>query len=72
MKVLRTWAFNDNTECQEIHFQCWSGGEPTINEGENGLQRLDAVVQAAEAHGFQLILPFGITTLIMPFLYHFD
>ncbi|PGH12871.1 hypothetical protein AJ79_03971 [Helicocarpus griseus UAMH5409] len=58
MKVVRTWAFNDATSCDEVHFQCWSGGTPTINTGANGLERLDVVVRAAESHGIQLILPF--------------
>lgn len=63
IKVIRTWAFNDATDCDEIHFQCWSDGTPTINTGENGLQRLDSVVSSAEAHGVQLILPFGTVLL---------
>jgi mannan endo-1,4-beta-mannosidase len=60
MRVVRTWAFNDVTSCSGIHFQCWSGSTATINTGANGLQRLDAVVRAAEAAGIRLILPFGI------------
>ncbi|PGH20733.1 hypothetical protein AJ80_03493 [Polytolypa hystricis UAMH7299] len=58
MKVVRTWAFNDQTSCSGFHLQCWSGGSPTINTGTNGLGRLDAVVSKAETYGIQLILPF--------------
>ncbi|KAK2766122.1 hypothetical protein FQN54_007637 [Arachnomyces sp. PD_36] len=58
LKVVRTWGFNDATDCNEVHFQCWSGSTPTINTGANGLQRLDSVVRSAEAHDVQLIIPF--------------
>ncbi|KAK2746415.1 hypothetical protein FQN55_005633 [Onygenales sp. PD_40] len=58
LKVVRTWAFNDATSCSGVYFQCWSDGTPTINTGADGLERLDVVVQTAEKHGIQLILPF--------------
>lgn len=60
LKVVRTWAFNDATSCNGIHFQCWSSNNPVINTGSNGLGRLDAVVKAAEKYGIKLVLPFGI------------
>ncbi|PGH14293.1 hypothetical protein AJ79_03115 [Helicocarpus griseus UAMH5409] len=58
MKVVRTWAFNDQTDCNNFHFQCWSNGSPTINTGPSGLGRLDTLVRKAENYGIQLILPF--------------
>ena len=58
LKVVRTWGFNDATSCSGIHFQCWSSSTPSINTGSNGLQRLDAVVKAAEKYGIKLIIPF--------------
>lgn len=54
---VRTWAFNDATSCSGVYFQCWSSGSPVINTGTDGLQRLDAVVTAAEKYGLKLIMP---------------
>jgi len=61
LKVLRVWGFNDVTSTPgsgTVWFQSFSGSSPTINTGANGLQRLDYVVQSAEAHGVTLIINF--------------
>ncbi|KAL4903975.1 putative mannan endo-1,4-beta-mannosidase F [Aspergillus multicolor] len=53
-KILRIWGFNDvNTEpgTGQVWFQKHSGGVSTINTGQYGLQRLDAVVSSAEERG---------------------
>ncbi|KZM18674.1 Mannan endo-1,4-beta-mannosidase [Ascochyta rabiei] len=41
-----------------VYFQSFSGSTATINTGANGLQRLDAVVKAAEKNGIKLIINF--------------
>ncbi|EPE27817.1 (Trans)glycosidase [Glarea lozoyensis ATCC 20868] len=60
LKVLRVWGFNDiNKATSEVWYQSLiPGQQPKINTGANGLQRLDAVVRAAEKHGIKLIIPF--------------
>ncbi|KAJ4368920.1 hypothetical protein N0V83_006002 [Neocucurbitaria cava] len=60
-KILRVWGFNDVTSVPgsgTVYFQAFSGSSATINTGANGLQRLDAVVKAAEKHGIKLIINF--------------
>ena len=58
-KILRVWGFNDvNAETNNGHVPVLSASGSTINEGANGLQRLDAVVAAAEKHGVKLIINF--------------
>ncbi|KAK6531183.1 hypothetical protein TWF281_008008 [Arthrobotrys megalospora] len=57
LKVLRVWGFNDVTSASGVYFQLFSGSSPTINTGSNGLQRLDAIVAAAERYGIKLIIP---------------
>ncbi|KAL5343990.1 putative mannan endo-1,4-beta-mannosidase F [Aspergillus crustosus] len=60
-KILRIWGFNDvNTEPStgQVWFQKHQGGVSTINTGPYGLQRLDAVVAAAERTGVKLIINF--------------
>ncbi|KAF8902147.1 glycoside hydrolase superfamily [Gymnopilus junonius] len=61
IKVVRTWAFNDVTTIPEngTWFQLIANGTTTINNGTNGLQKLDAVVRLAEKHG--LLLHFSLT-----------
>jgi len=56
--VVRTWAFNDVDIIPEIGtwFQLIANGTTSINNGTNGLQRLDKVVELAEAHGIYLLL----------------
>ncbi|KAH9875111.1 hypothetical protein J1614_004599 [Plenodomus biglobosus] len=58
-KILRVWGFNDVTSIPgsgTVYFQAFSGSSATINTGANGLQRLDAVVKAAEKHNIKLII----------------
>jgi len=56
--VVRTWAFNDVATIPEngTWFQHISNGTLTINDGPNGLQRLDKVVQLAQKHGLYVLL----------------
>lgn len=58
IKVVRTWAFNDVSEVpsEGTWFQLIANGTTTINDGTNGLQRLDKVVALAEQHGIYLLL----------------
>lgn len=61
LKVLRVWGFNDvNTQpgSGTVWFQLHQNGQSTINTGQFGLQRLDYVVQSAEAHDIKLIINF--------------
>ncbi|KAF3008609.1 hypothetical protein E8E13_007929 [Curvularia kusanoi] len=60
-KILRVWGFSDVTSIPgsgTVYFQSFSGSTATINTGANGLQRLDAVVKAAEKNGIKLIINF--------------
>lgn len=62
LKILRVWGFNDvNTipGAGTVYFQSLVPGQsPWINTGADGLERLDYVVQSAEAHGIKLIINF--------------
>ncbi len=67
--VMRTWAFYDTgTEDGDlvvegnnrgIYFQYWdqAAGKPAYNDGETGLEHLDAAIAAAQKEGIKLILP---------------
>lgn len=56
--VIRTWAFADAAQpCNSVAFQYLEDGVVQINEGPDGLQRLDGVIQVAEELGLKLILP---------------
>ncbi|MBO3737588.1 cellulase family glycosylhydrolase [Actinoplanes flavus] len=65
--VLRTWAFglignadgsNSVAPAPEgVYFQYWDGEKPAFNDGPNGLERLDYVIDAARRHGIKLVLP---------------
>ncbi|KII88513.1 glycoside hydrolase family 5 protein [Plicaturopsis crispa FD-325 SS-3] len=57
IKVVRTWAFNDVDTIPEngTWFQLVANGTTTVNTGENGLQKLDTLVQLAEKHGIYLL-----------------
>ena len=59
-KILRVWGFNDvNVPTNDdVWFQSLSANGSQINEGANGLPRLDAVVAAAETAGVKLIMNF--------------
>jgi mannan endo-1,4-beta-mannosidase len=69
IKVVRTWAFNDVNEIptdNSTWFQLISpNGTVTVNEGPNGLQRLDTVVDAAEKLG--MFIHFSLTNNWNPF-----
>ncbi|KAI5122966.1 hypothetical protein M0805_006845 [Coniferiporia weirii] len=58
IKVIRTWAFNDvdTIPVNGTWFQLIQNGTTTINNGTNGLQKLDTVVKLAEDAGVLLIL----------------
>ncbi|KAL4971241.1 glycoside hydrolase superfamily, partial [Aspergillus desertorum] len=61
LRILRVWGFNDvNTAPTDgsVYFQLHQDGKSTIDTGEDGLQRLDYVVQSAENHGIKLIINF--------------
>lgn len=68
-KVLRTWAFYDygaldgdlivEGNQRDIYFQYFDKelGRPVVNEGANGLERLDYVLWSAREHDIKLVLP---------------
>ncbi|EMD42174.1 glycoside hydrolase family 5 protein [Gelatoporia subvermispora B] len=66
-KVVRTWAFNainetelpSATETGLTYYQVWNSSDWVVNDGPQGLQRLDYVVSSAEKHGLKLIVTFG-------------
>lgn len=61
LKVLRVWGFNDVNEIPtdgRVWFHHIQNGASTINEGPDGLQRLDYVVKSAETHDVKLIVNF--------------
>jgi len=58
IKVIRTWAFNDVDQIPEkgTWFQLISkDGSTQINDGPNGLQKLDLILSLAEKHGIHVI-----------------
>ncbi|KAJ7597118.1 glycoside hydrolase [Mycena floridula] len=66
VKVLRTWGFNAITgselpgalESGLTYYQVWNSSEWQINDGPQGLQRLDHVLEVAQKWGIKLILAF--------------
>jgi mannan endo-1,4-beta-mannosidase len=61
LKILRVWGFNDVTTIPSsgtVWYQYLSASGSQINTGADGLQRLDYVVQAAEANDLKLIINF--------------
>jgi len=58
LRVVRVWAFNDvpSQPSSGTYFQILNGGKATINEGPDGLQRLDKVVATATKYGLKLVL----------------
>lgn len=61
IKVVRTWGFNDVTEIPENKNQTWfqlinKDGTVTINNGTNGLQKLDLVLEAAHECNILVII----------------
>jgi mannan endo-1,4-beta-mannosidase len=69
-QVMRVWGMLDignedgsnsvdgNGAKEGVYFQYWDGTAPAINDGENGLQRLDYVVYKAGQAGLKLVIPF--------------
>jgi len=57
--TLRCWAFLnvDNRAPGSVAFQFLENSSITIDTGPDGLERLDALIQSAEANEFRLILP---------------
>ncbi|TFK54791.1 glycoside hydrolase [Heliocybe sulcata] len=57
IKVVRVWAFNDveSPTDEGVYFQTLSNGVATINDGPNGLQRLDKVIELAEKQNMWVI-----------------
>lgn len=57
-KVVRVWAFNDvaTTPSNGTWFQSIQNGTVSINDGPNGLQKLDTVVQMAQQHGLYVMM----------------
>jgi mannan endo-1,4-beta-mannosidase len=61
LKIIRVWGFNDANEIPgdgTVYYQYLSANGSEINTGSTGLERLDAVVSAAETHGLKLIINF--------------
>jgi mannan endo-1,4-beta-mannosidase len=61
LKVLRVWGFNDVNEIPtdgRVWFHHIQNGASVINEGADGLQRVDYVVKSAESHDVKLIVNF--------------
>ncbi|KAF8636655.1 hypothetical protein AX17_003462 [Amanita inopinata Kibby_2008] len=56
--AIRIWAFNDVTSIPQVGtwFQFINNGTATINDGVNGLQKLDSVVRLANKHGIFLLM----------------
>ena len=57
--AIRAWAFLnvDNRSPGTVAFQYLNDGVITVDDGPNGLQRLDALIETAEQQGVRLILP---------------
>ncbi len=57
--VIRSWAFLDVDPRPEgsVAFQYLKDGQIAVDGGPDGLERLDALIQAAEDQGLRLILP---------------
>ncbi|KIJ55798.1 glycoside hydrolase family 5 protein [Sphaerobolus stellatus SS14] len=66
IKVLRTWGFNaiNGSELAGAkvsgltYYQIWNSSEWVLNDGPQGLQRLDNVINTAEKYGIKVILAF--------------
>ena len=58
-RVIRSWAFLgiDNFTPGRVAFQYFKDGNIVANDGPDGLQRLDALIKAAEDLNIKLILP---------------
>ncbi|KAI0652244.1 glycoside hydrolase [Trametes meyenii] len=66
VKVLRTWGFNaiNSTELPDAldsgltYYQIWNSSRWILNDGAQGLQRLDRVIDTAGKYGIKVILAF--------------
>ncbi|PFH54548.1 glycoside hydrolase family 5 protein [Amanita thiersii Skay4041] len=66
IKVLRTWGFNaiNGSELAGAlgsgltYYQVWNSSEWTLNDGPQGFQRLDNVINTAGKYGIKVILAF--------------
>ncbi|KAK7694836.1 hypothetical protein QCA50_002024 [Cerrena zonata] len=66
IKVLRTWGFNAINGSELVgalesgltYYQVWNSSEWTLNDGPQGLQRLDNVIETAGKYGIKVILAF--------------
>ncbi|KAF8078542.1 glycoside hydrolase superfamily [Lyophyllum atratum] len=66
IKVLRTWGFNaingselaDAKSSGLTYYQVWNSSDWTLNDGPQGLQRLDNVIATAGRYGIKVILAF--------------
>ncbi|OBZ80006.1 putative mannan endo-1,4-beta-mannosidase A [Grifola frondosa] len=66
VKVLRTWGFNaiNGTELPGAlqsnltYYQLWNSSQWILNDGPQGLQRLDNVIATAEKHDIKVIVAF--------------
>lgn len=58
IKVVRLWAFNDveTVPVNGTWLQLIQNGTVSVNDGPNGLQKLDTVIQLAEEQGLYVIL----------------
>jgi mannan endo-1,4-beta-mannosidase len=67
IKVVRLWAFNDvdTIPVNGTWFQLIKDSTVSVNDGPNGLQKLDTVIQMAEQHGLYVIL--SLTNNWFPF-----
>lgn len=68
IKVIRLWAFNDvdTIPVNGTWFQLIKDGTVSVNDGPNGLQKLDTVIQMAEQRGLYVIL--SLTNNWYPFV----
>ncbi|KIK71083.1 glycoside hydrolase family 5 protein [Collybiopsis luxurians FD-317 M1] len=66
VKVVRTWGFNaingselaGALESDLTYYQLWNSSEWSLNDGPQGLQRLDYVVETAGEYDIKLIVTF--------------
>src|SRR5258706_1149769 len=66
--VMRTWGWLDignqdgsnsiRGKSEGVYFQYWDGTAPAYNDGADGLQRLDYVIDKAGQLGIKLVIPF--------------
>ncbi|KAI0721256.1 glycoside hydrolase [Cerioporus squamosus] len=67
IKVLRTWGWNaiNGTELEGAlqtnltYYQVWNGTQYLINDGPQGLQRLDNIISTAEKYNIKVIVAFA-------------